>query len=159
MYLTAATDPSIWELIKTPAVVTACGSIVGVCIWLVRWTWKLRGAVDTWINDQKTDRDLAQKTFEGIESAKKVAMEEVGKATAHGEEKANELRQRIDANQASLETINTNHLSHIEKDIAEINVKHDRLIGIGTKQLEMSQGIREGIAVLVALEQARAKMI
>jgi len=156
MYLTA--DPTIWELLKTPAVVTACGSIIGVSIWLVRWTWKFRGAVDTWVASQAADRQLAQKTYEGIEAAKQVAMEEVGKAAAHGEKKANELRIRIDANQASLETINSNHLSHIEKDIAEINVKHDRLIGIGTKQLEMTQGIREGIAVLVALEQARIKL-
>ena len=156
MYLTA--DPTIWELLKTPAVVTACGSIIGVSIWLVRWTWKFRGAVDSWVTSQAADRQLAQKTYEGIEAAKQVAMDEVNKATAHGEEKANELRVRIDANQASLETINSNHLSHIEKDIAEINVKHDRLIGIGSKQLEMTQGIREGIAVLVALEQSRIKL-
>jgi esterase/lipase len=90
----------------------------------------MRGAVDDFVAGQAADRELAKKTLETLEAAKKAAMEEVEKATAHGEEKANELRQKIEDNQAALTMISSNHLAHIEKDMMEMNGKQDKVIDL-----------------------------
>ena len=145
MYLN---DPTFFESIKTILPVIGWGTIITAIGLATRWAWKVRGAVDDFLTSQVADRVLAQRTLDGVEAAKKAAMDEVASAKQHGEIRADELKKGI-------ETLDTNHLAHIQTDIAEINVKHDRLIGIGTKQLELSQSIKEGIAVLVALQQAK----
>lgn len=139
-------DPGFWEVIKTPLQVISAGTLIAGVAWMVRWTWKLRGVVDDFILDQKEGRALVQKTLDGVEAAKKVAIDEVAAARQSGESKAAELK-------AGIDSLNINHLQHIQQDISEMNLKYDRLIGLNSKQLEVAQATQTSIAVLVALQQ------
>jgi hypothetical protein len=143
------TDPAFWTSITDVIRTIGILGMLGALAWIVKLVWGARGRFDDFVAGQAADRELAKKTLDGIEAARKTAMEEVEKATAHGEARANELRIKIEENQSALDKIAGNHLAHIQLDIAEANVKYDRLIGIGTKQLEISQSMKESLAILV----------
>jgi predicted transcriptional regulator len=143
-----AAVPTLWDSIRAILPIVGWGTVITGCVIAFRWAWSLRGAIDGFLTSQTKAGDLAQKTYNSVERVKSEAIAQVKAATEAGEAKAAELREGINK-------LDTNHLSHIQMDIAEMNVKYDRVIGISTKQLEVIQAVKEGIAVLVALQQAK----
>jgi hypothetical protein len=149
MFFQAVTAvPTLWDSIRAILPIVGWGTVITGCALAFRWAWSLRGAVDNFLKTQTDASNLAQKTYNSVERVKSEAIAQVKAATEQGEAKAAEIKSGIDK-------LDQNHLSHIQLDIAEINIKHDRLIGIATKQLDATQAVKEGIAVLVALQQAK----
>jgi hypothetical protein len=80
---------------------------------LVTLAWKARGAVENFLHQSKT---IAAQTETNLKISQGL--------------------------QTELQTIGSNHLSHIEKDISELNQKYDR-------STELLQSIDKGIGILV----------
>lgn len=80
---------------------------------LVALAWKARGAVENFLNEAKV---TAAKTEETLKISETM--------------------------QSELQVIGSNHLSHIQKDMSDLNLKYDR-------SLETLQSIDKGIGILV----------
>ena len=134
--------PTLWDIVNSNAPVIGWAFLCSCIAFCTRLVWKMRGGLDRFFENQRKDRDLSQKIFLAVEEAKKEALMRVEKATAHGEEKAAELKLEIEKNQATLNVMNTNHLSHIQKSMEDLNGKHDKVV-------DFLYNIDKNIAVLV----------
>jgi peptidoglycan hydrolase CwlO-like protein len=104
------------------------GTLSACTILITKWVWKARGAFDSFVANQKTDRDLVMKTLAGIEIAKADALKEVAEARAHGEKSVVELQEQISATSSKIDTLDKNHLTGIEKGIESLNQKTDKMV-------------------------------
>lgn len=134
--------PTVWDAVNSNAPVIGWTFLCSCLAFCTRIVWKMRGSFDTFFENQRKDRDLSQKIFLTVEEAKKEALMKVEDATAKGEEKAAELRIKIEENQATLNTMNTNHLAHIQSGIEDLNGRYEK-----TTNLLVS--IDKNIAILV----------
>lgn len=80
---------------------------------LVALAWRARGAVEKFLNNSKVSAIKVEETLK--------------------------ISQAL---QADLQVIGSNHLSHIEKDMSELNAKHDR-------STDILRSIDKGIGILV----------
>ena len=134
-------DPTFWTAINANAPVVGW-SFLCVCVGFVtRWVWRARGAFDSFTESQKFDREIATKTYSEIESAKKVALEAVEAAKAHGAERAAAILEEV-------RTLDTNHLSHIETGIDKLNDNNSRLVDMQKAHLELAGSMKESLAIL-----------
>lgn len=114
---------------------------MGAVIWAARTIWQARGAFDQFVAAQAADRTLAQKTFNEVEVAKKTAIETVEAAKAHGAERASLIL-------AEVQTLDKNHLSHIETGIDGLNAMQSRLVDMQARHLELATDMKESLAIL-----------
>lgn len=128
-------DPTFWQTINAHAPIVGWTVLTSCALLCTRFAWKARGGFDDFITGQNADRDLARKTFEGVEAAKREALTQVQTATAHGEAKAAEIRAIAEQNQDKINLMNDNHLAHMELDIS--------------KHTELLSSIDRNIAILV----------
>ena len=76
------TDPNFWTTTEDHIRTIGIMGMLGVFAWVARMIWKARGTFDDFVASQKSDRELAQKTFAEVETAKKMALETVEAAKA-----------------------------------------------------------------------------
>src|SRR5208282_743790 len=136
------TEPTFWQSLSDVIRTIGIVGMLGALVWLVKFVWGAKGKFDDFVAGLTADRSLAAKTLSEVEAAKKVAMEEVAKAKAHGEDVANELRLEIEDNRKILTKIDENHLAHIQEGISTLNGKTD-------KMLEVMNNVDKNIGILV----------
>ena len=135
------TDPNFWTTTEDHIRTIGIMGMLGVFAWVARMIWKARGTFDDFVASQKSDRELAQKTFAEIETAKKIALETVEAAKAHGAERASVIL-------AEVQTLDKNHLSHIEAGINGLNTTQNRLVEMQGRHLEIATDMKESLAIL-----------
>jgi hypothetical protein len=141
MEATKMSDPTFWAVINQSAPVVGWTFLCACIGFATRWVWKARGTLDEFTEGQKHDRELATKTLASIESAKKVALDTVAAAQAHGAEKAADILE-------SVRTLDTNHLAHIEMGINELSASNQRLVDMQKEHLKLAGSMSESLAVL-----------
>lgn len=104
---------------------------IGFC---TKYAWSVRGAFDKFMSDQAASNKNIAETLAKVDEAKTAALDAAFAAKREGEQKAAEIL-------AIVNKLDTNHLAHMEKDLAALNSMQE-------KHLEILTSIDKGIAIL-----------